>query len=669
MDGSQKTASRRHCLPVASHARSIATDRSEPDDEAPRHALACEIIETLATLRTSEAVLLKTQAMLLAHLSEKSRLSDLGFPSIAGFAEEILLMPRRTVYDRLTLHRILSGCPAAERAFLEGRLTQCQLLALAPLLDTENAAEWIEKGSRLSVREIRRLVREAREDRLDKARRDPGVEVSFEAPAEFQIVWRETLELARRVLGYQAPQYACLEAIFQETGVAGGGEPIPPAEASRGSIPAVSSPLPPITLRPDPKAEADAREHLSLLRRYREEIGDLLESDLPTGAEACRDRLIQIARLLAPLRVLTGRILRDLGKTGLFLLYGYRDLDSFVTEICGISARTARNRIDAAFALEDEPLLEEAYGRGEIGIVAAHLLHRLRPGRDLGSLVERAKQITARQLIREYRLLCNLESCEVGIARLGRRPFPQAGLEGALIEALCKEGEWTREKLASTMAARSLRPASAGESSDPAENPGLIDRLEFLVDLLLLLRWEDPPDPADKLPASVWKTSAHFAMQKRITFWLPREIAADLRAAVEEACRRRGRFLPIWVVLTLLFAEARDVWLQHDPKKRPRWQRILKRDGYRCQFPSCGRRRNLEVHHIEPCSQGGIDHPDNLITLCAFCHRRLIHAGAARVCGKAPHALSWVLGGRGGRGTTLRLRGNRIVSRIGVRVR
>jgi 5-methylcytosine-specific restriction endonuclease McrA len=47
-------------------------------------------------------------------------------------------------------------------------------------------------------------------------------------------------------------------------------------------------------------------------------------------------------------------------------------------------------------------------------------------------------------------------------------------------------------------------------------------------------------------------------------------------------------------------------------------QRVLRRDGWRCQ--SCGTMANLEVHHKQFRSQSGVDSEENLITLCATCH-------------------------------------------------
>ena len=45
---------------------------------------------------------------------------------------------------------------------------------------------------------------------------------------------------------------------------------------------------------------------------------------------------------------------------------------------------------------------------------------------------------------------------------------------------------------------------------------------------------------------------------------------------------------------------------------------ILERDGYKCT--ECGGNKNLHVHHIVHKSKGGTNNPDNLITLCKWCH-------------------------------------------------
>jgi hypothetical protein len=51
---------------------------------------------------------------------------------------------------------------------------------------------------------------------------------------------------------------------------------------------------------------------------------------------------------------------------------------------------------------------------------------------------------------------------------------------------------------------------------------------------------------------------------------------------------------------------------------------VLARDGHRCRTAGCGSAHFLDVHHVVPREHGGTNDLDNLITLCAACHR-MIH--------------------------------------------
>lgn len=45
---------------------------------------------------------------------------------------------------------------------------------------------------------------------------------------------------------------------------------------------------------------------------------------------------------------------------------------------------------------------------------------------------------------------------------------------------------------------------------------------------------------------------------------------------------------------------------------------VYRRDGWRCAL--CDSTKYLQIHHIIKRSQGGSNHPHNLITLCSDCH-------------------------------------------------
>lgn len=50
-------------------------------------------------------------------------------------------------------------------------------------------------------------------------------------------------------------------------------------------------------------------------------------------------------------------------------------------------------------------------------------------------------------------------------------------------------------------------------------------------------------------------------------------------------------------------------------------KQVLERDGWRCQY--CGSSENLHVHHVQSRGRLGDDTLENLITLCAYCHRNV----------------------------------------------
>ena len=61
----------------------------------------------------------------------------------------------------------------------------------------------------------------------------------------------------------------------------------------------------------------------------------------------------------------------------------------------------------------------------------------------------------------------------------------------------------------------------------------------------------------------------------------------------------------------------------------PRTRRqVLARDRHECRAPGCHHRRFLEIHHVTPRRKGGANEADNLITLCAACHRLWHERGA-----------------------------------------
>lgn len=63
-----------------------------------------------------------------------------------------------------------------------------------------------------------------------------------------------------------------------------------------------------------------------------------------------------------------------------------------------------------------------------------------------------------------------------------------------------------------------------------------------------------------------------------------------------------------------------DYWQIGDISEKTR-DEVLKRDGYECQI--CKRKDSLHLHHLIKRKNGGKHNSENLITLCASCHRHI----------------------------------------------
>jgi hypothetical protein len=73
--------------------------------------------------------------------------------------------------------------------------------------------------------------------------------------------------------------------------------------------------------------------------------------------------------------------------------------------------------------------------------------------------------------------------------------------------------------------------------------------------------------------------------------------------------------------------------------------KVLERDGYRCQVPGCSNRRNIHAHHLKFRSHGGCDGHHNLLSLCAQHHLWILHIlHGLKIEGAAPDDLTFTFG-------------------------
>jgi hypothetical protein len=648
---------------------------------------------------------------MLAWLSAGARVQRCGFSSISSLALETLGLRPRTTRSRLALHRVLAKHPELERAFLDGGISACQLPYIARLIEAlpvppQLIRSFIERVSAVPVDQLRHRARceeERARKRAEAGRRGeiactddegsmsagalaalekelwerdadqtPGpdsifvdepsddpemVPFALKHPLGFQVTFDEMMERTRRVLGHEAPIHECIEAMLAEVAWPGiGGDGPPPRRPALGPV---IERRPPVTIPVRPEAIAHAKQTLALVAEYLEDVEQIDRTEEPGSPEEALLILRQIQLLRAPGKVLLAHLIRDLRRVGAVELLGYASVARMVEDLLKISERSARNRVAESLMFEGSAAMEHAFATGRISTMQAHLIRQLKHTEDIDAFIERARETTWRQFQREYRLLMLMRKCDLG--RHALRPLSRGDVEEALVAALGGD----REAIEESLRIRGIPPLPPGGSTDPAENPILMDRLETMVQLLALRQWEEVPETgeADR------QTFAYQQAETWTRFPLPKQTYLDLKRVLwayrreEPTGRHPDRIprMPEWVAMAMLFSEVKEIWEQLDPERVPVRVKILERDRYRCVVPGCTRRDQLETHHVRPRSQGGSNDPGNLAVLCHGHHHHGVHKGHVKIGGTAPHALRYELGRRRDGAPLLVYRGNRLV--------
>jgi hypothetical protein len=88
-------------------------------------------------------------------------------------------------------------------------------------------------------------------------------------------------------------------------------------------------------------------------------------------------------------------------------------------------------------------------------------------------------------------------------------------------------------------------------------------------------------------------------------------------------------------LLTIIGAGVLLFWLlsglESDARPMPRGWAKFRRDNLAAECVFCERRSHLELHHVVPVSRGGPElDPENVRTLCDWCHEVWGHFGSTR---------------------------------------
>jgi hypothetical protein len=622
--------------------------------------IGARAVRTLLRLHTARRDIQLLEGTHLEFLLRTGAYRQFGFATFGDFAREVLGKSERSARRQIALRRLVLVSPELSQALTDGRITPCQALALEPLVGKEDLEPWVLLASDCSVTELQRAVLEHANGEC-APEEEPGRQIRFPAPRSAALAWDHGVEWARRVLGWHAPKFICVEAVLSEASSLWMGSEIP----GNGTQPETpSKPLPDSRMRcavgsPGQKEQLSPtalNELLACLREAERALGALAKDAEPpqNGSESVRIlRSLKVTDRC--LRILFVRLLKELDRAGLLSKTGYRTPRQFLIHGFKLSERTAARLLSEAWLFEESPCLRDAFTQGTIGLGQAYLIDRVARGNAVPSFIKRAQSVTHLHFEREIQFLQRLREYLPDLAQRFPRPLPAPGLEDALRRGLLGIG-WTDDQIEHELKEYIpwAEPASTQES-DPAVDPLVLRRLESLLEMFVLaLEKRDSSDPnglptlaaLHRLGSSPFGRGTMRTLAARpttVTFWAPESVIQLWNRAVGAIQGRYGP-LSVWAASILLLETALKEWRKEDPSHRPASHRIQERDEWRCQAPGCSSRQRLESHHIIFRSHEGDDDPDNLITLCHGHHRHGIHEGVLRVRGTAPSKLTWELG-------------------------
>jgi len=519
----------------------------------------------------------------LAALAEGDRALRLGYSGIGDYARERLGIAGRTAQGMARLARELRSRPALRAAVRSGEVSSRKAQAVLPVARGEAEAGWVARARVETVRALEAAVREAgaaEEPEEDWERIAIGLSPSGRERLD------EAMGLAGKLLGATAPRWQRLEAICQEyLGAHPGPEPGDGEERAASGW--------------------DEGRDLPEEAFLRGPVADWLTA-AKAALEEERDRWAALQRVepvAAP--------------------YGCDALGSD----------------DGPLADEGRPGNARTEDGGPAGAGTSAALGRTDPGR-LDAELRRLTSMRDRwdEVLGHLALLLRMLGLwrDLGFASFSHYCAERLGLSARAVEqrvalerrlhALPSLREAMREGRISYEKAR-LVASCADEGSAPA----WIDRAAKTT--CAALREE----------VEALEAGAQMCARPELSLRVPRRVGRLLDAALRAAREAAGEWLGAGECLERVAAHFVETWKGALSGKPTRHQRVLERDGGRCQVPGCSRAA-VHAHHVLYRSRGGEDDPSNLVSLCAAHHLHGVHRGFLRVKGRAPDRLRWGLG-------------------------
>jgi hypothetical protein len=490
----------------------------------------------------------------------------LGFSSIEAYALERCERSASWTQKARGLARRLERLPVIEDALISGSLTWSMAAVLATVASPDDAEFWLAEAARRTVREMKALVVERR-GAVDKVE-------SLEAEEELRTL---TLTVSRedawcfeqaKLLGRHLGEGTHADVVF---GLVAESTSTLCSELQSGAIELADDNSMDAQrawegelARMRTEAEARCESHF---RRGREPRLHTERLHWPQSPEAIDRQLRELAQELALREVALGRALDTFFSADGWRRLGYATAAQYARERLGTSLSSIKAKRWLVKRLGELRFLADALDRGELGYEAARLVARVATRATVEAWVTRATERTLRHLCEE------IDAAEL-LAR------------------------WSDS-------ATALPPSDAD-----------VRRVEDLERAVVTGKMSAPPVPPSRASAP----PANVTLRLRVHA----STARDFRHWEAIYLRHRGSALSTTTFLRFACELFIDTWCPQ--RAEVEYAQIYQRDRYRCQSPCCGR-RDVTPHHLRFRSHGGDDSPENVTSLCTWCHLEGIHRG------------------------------------------
>lgn len=305
-------------------------------------------------------------------------------------------------------------------------------------------------------------------------------------------------------------------------------------------------------------------------------------------------------------------------------LLGYNDVYHAARRLFGMSGRRTRERIRIGRALRELHAIEDAFVQGELGYSQVRELTRVAKKDDQDAWIGLAKRLPIRQLEQRVAESGDAEGYRERAADKAKEPAALLWRSPKTVEVhLTMSTEaWALLERAMEGARRAVDIGEDGMLSDS-------EALEAVArDAIAQQQAATEQDAADPRRIVVLYECKRCSQSELDTG--AGAVALDDAAAAALGCSAKVRDLD---------SEGRVVKRGGQvPAAVLRAVRL--RDRNRCRNEACGRRRYVDVHHLESRETGGVHSRKNLCCLCSTCHRKL-HRGELVIQGDADGELSF----------------------------